>query len=125
MMLKYNANLITKIVKYNLKIIFAGKFIWFFLAALAFFVFLLFETAWEQSEIDESTIYDILIFPSLLLIFYPSVFGIQNDEDARVLELIFGIPDYRYKVWSTRLLIIYGATYFILLLFSGIAIVLL
>jgi hypothetical protein len=113
-----NLSLVPKIVKYNLKIIFAGKFVWFLLAAFGFFVYFMFQAAWERSEINERLIYQLLIFPGSLLVFYPAVFGIQNDEDHRILEILFGIPDYRYKVWGVRLLIIYVAIYFILVVFS-------
>ena len=113
--------LIPRIVKYNLKVIFAGKFFWFLLAAFGFLGFFMFENAWERAEINESLIYSMLAFPSLLLIFYPTVFGIQNDEDSRILEILFGIPDYRYKVWGVRLLMIYVAVFFILAAFAGIA----
>ncbi|MDR3219826.1 MAG: hypothetical protein LBU22_12775 [Dysgonamonadaceae bacterium] len=119
------AYLVYKQIKINLKIIFAGKFIWFLLAALAFFILFMFEVVITQAEIDEGLIYGLLLFPGLLLVFYPAVFGIQNDEDARVLELIFGIPDYKYKVWGTRLLIIYLAVFCILILFSTLATILL
>lgn len=34
--------LLPKVVKYNLKIIFAGKFFWFLLAAFGFFAFFMF-----------------------------------------------------------------------------------
>jgi hypothetical protein len=111
-------------VKYNLKVIFAGKFIWFLLAALGFFGFFMFQVAWNRAEINEALIYDLLIFPSVLLIFYPTVFGIQNDEDSRILEILFGIPDYRYKVWGVRLLMIYAAVFFILTVFSFLATIL-
>ena len=60
-----------------------------------------------------------------MLIFYPAVFGIQNDEDSRILEILFGIPDYRYKVWGVRLLMIYVVIFAILIVFSYIAILLL
>jgi hypothetical protein len=40
--------------------------------------------------------------PGVLLIFYPSAYSIQGDIDARILETLFGIPDYRYKVWLSR-----------------------
>ena len=110
-----------KIVQYNLKIIFAGKFFWFLLSAFAFFAFFMFQVAWNRQEINEGTIYGLLIFPCLLLIFYPVVFGIQNDEDNRILEIIFGIPNYRYKVWGIRMLMVYVANYFILILFTYIA----
>ncbi len=52
------------------------------------------------------------MFPCVLLVFYPAVFGIQNDEDSRILEILFGIPDYKYKVWGVRLLMIYVAIFF-------------
>lgn len=117
--------LLPKVVKYNLKIIFAGKFIWFLLAAFAFFGYFMFQSAWNRSEINEGLIYNLLIFPCVLLIFYPAVFGIQNDEDNRILEILFGIPDYKYKVWGVRLLMIYVAIFFILIVFSYVAIFLL
>ncbi|MFA5650449.1 MAG: hypothetical protein WC914_04850 [Proteiniphilum sp.] len=123
--LKNYMELTTKVVRYNLKIIFAGKFFWFLLAAFAFFAFFMFQQAWNRAEINEGSIYSLLLFPCLLLIFYPVVFGIQNDEDNRMLEIIFGIPNYRYKVWGVRMLMIYVANYFILVLFAYVARVLL
>ena len=113
--------LIFRIVKYNLKVIFAGKFVWFLLTALLFFGFFMFQNAWQRADINEALIYSLLFFPGVLLVFYPSVFGIQNDEDSRILEILFGIPDYRYKVWGVRLLMIYVAIYFILVVFAYIA----
>jgi ABC-type transport system involved in multi-copper enzyme maturation permease subunit len=110
-----------KVVRYNLKIIFAGKFFWFLLASFAFFAYFMFNLAWNRGEINEGAIYQYLYFSCLLLIFYPVVFGIQNDEDNRTLELIFGIPNYRYKIWGVRMLMMYVANYFILVLFSYVA----
>ena len=117
---KKYTTLVTKIIQYNLKIIFAGKFIWFLLAAFSFFAFFMYQTAYRRSEINEGTIYTLLMFPCLLLIFYPVIFGIQNDEDNRILEIIFGIPNYRYKVWGVRMLMVYVSNYFILILFAYI-----
>lgn len=113
--------LISRMARYNLRVIFAGKFIWFLLTAFGFFGFFLFQYAWERAETDEALIYALLLFPGMLLIFYPTVFGIQNDEDSRILEILFGIPDYRYKVWGVRLVMIYIATYIIIVLFALIA----
>jgi len=112
-------------IRYNLKIIFAGKFFWFLLASFAFFAFFMFQLAWNKGEINEAAIYNMLLFPCLLLIFYPVVFGIQNDEDNRILEIIFGIPNYRFKVWGVRMLMVYVANFFILLVFAYIARILL
>ena len=125
MNLKKHIQLTTNIVQYNLKIIFAGKFLWFLLAAFGFFAFFMFQQAWNRAEINEASIFNLLLFPCLLLIFYPVVFGIQNDEDNRILEIIFGIPNYRYKVWGVRMLMIYVANYFILVVFAYIARILL
>jgi len=107
-----------KLIQYNLKIIFAGKFFWFLMASFVFFGYFMFDLAWNRREINEAAIYSCLMFPCLLLIFYPVVFGIQNDEDNRILEIIFGIPNYRYKVWGLRMLMVYVANYFILVLFA-------
>ncbi|MDR0698087.1 MAG: ABC transporter permease [Tannerella sp.] len=125
MRLKNYTKLITKVVRYNLKIIFAGKFFWFLLAAFAFFAFFMFQQAWNRSETNEGSIYNMLLFPCLLLIFYPVVFGIQNDEDNRILEIIFGIPNYRYKIWGVRMLMVYVANYFIIVVFAYVARILL
>lgn len=123
--IKNNTVILVKMIRYNLKIIFANRFIWFLLTAFAFFIFFAVQVVLEGSAIDEGTIYSLLIFPGVLLIFYPSVFGIQNDDDARMLEILFGIPNYRYKVWLVRLIMIYVLIYLIALLFASFASVLL
>lgn len=118
MTLKQLLSISPKLVKYNMKIIFAGKFTWFILAAFSFFAFFMFQNAWNRGEVNEGVMYNMLLFPSLLLVFYPSVFGIQNDEDNKILEILFGIPDYKYKVWGVRLLMIYLTVFLILIGFS-------
>jgi hypothetical protein len=95
------------------------------LAAFVFFMFFAIQTVWNGQGITEGTVYNLLVFPGILLIFYPSVFGIQSDDDARMLEILFGIPNYRYKVWLVRLLMIYVLIFLIILLFTGAASVLL
>ncbi len=114
-----------KMIRYNLRIIFANKFIWFLLSAFGFFMFVSITTVINGGSLSDGSIYDILIFPGILLIFYPSVFGIQNDDDSRMLEILFGIPNYRYKVWLVRLLMIYVLVYLITLLFAAVASILL
>ena len=125
MTLKQFIYLLPRLVKYNLKIIFAGKFIWFLLAAFLFFAYFMFQIAWSRSEVNEGVVYNLLMLPCVLLVFYPAVFGIQNDEDSRILEILFGIPDYKYKVWGVRLLMIYVAIFVILIVFSWLATLLL
>jgi hypothetical protein len=110
-----------RMIRYNLKIIFANRFIWFLLAAFAFFLFFAIQTVWNRQPINEGTVYNLLIVPGMLLIFYPSVFGIQNDDDSRMLEILFGIPNYRYKVWLVRLLMIYILIFLMILVFAWTA----
>ncbi len=117
--------ILIKMIRYNLRIIFANKFIWFLIAAFVFFMFVSIITVYNGGNLSEGSIYNILFFPGILLIFYPSVFGIQNDDDSRMLEILFGIPNYRYKVWLVRLLMIYILVYVITLLFATVASVLL
>jgi hypothetical protein len=113
-------DLIHKMARYNLKIIFAGRFIWFVLAALLFFILLSINLVFNFPAYDSSSVYGILIVPGILLAFYPTVFGIQSDADTRILEILFGIPNYRYKVWMVRLVMIFLLTWFFLYLFCWV-----
>lgn len=114
-----------RMIRYNLRIIFANRFIWFLISAFAFFAFFAVQMILERNNIDDGTIYNLLIFPGMLLIFYPSAFGIQNDDDSRMLEILFGIPNYRYKVWLVRLVMIYVLIFIIIALFAAVASILL
>ena len=95
-------DLFLKLFRYNIKVIFANKFIYFLIAAFLFFVLIITISIIDDANLVEETIYGFLVFPGILLIFYPVVYGIQNDDDSKMLEIIFGIPDYRYKVWLVR-----------------------
>ena len=107
--------------RYNMRIIFGGKFLFFILAAFIFFMLFGTIMAFEESEMSFSNIYGILAFPAILLVFYPSAYGIQNDADQRTLEIIFGIPDYRFKVWMVRLLMVLVMVFILLLPFAGLS----
>lgn len=111
-------NLIEIIIKqfsYSLKIIFANKFIYFLFAAIAFFIFVVIIHLFSDNNAEMADVYYILLFPGILLIFYPTTFGIQNDEDSSMLENIFAIPNYRYKVWLPRLIMIYILVFLLLI----------
>ena len=105
---------------YNLKIIFAGRFFWFVLASLVFYILLSLQLVFNQPGFNSSSVYNVLIVPGILLVFYPTVFGIQNDADSRILEILFGIPDYRYKIWLIRLFMIFLLTWAIMYVFCWI-----
>ena len=80
--IKNDIFILIKMIRYNLKIIFANRFIWFLIAALAFFLFFAIQVVLNNESMGEDVVYGLLIFPGILLIFYPSVFGIQNDDDS-------------------------------------------
>jgi len=107
------------LVRYNLKIIFANRFIFFLAAALGIFILVtVLNIVNPDANTNQGTIYWLLLVPGVLLVFYPSVFGIQNDVDSRMIEILFGIPDYRYKVWLLRLVIVFALTFVILLVLA-------
>ncbi len=109
MKLKNGFDLAARMSRYNLKIVFANKFVYFLLAAFLFFLgitaIIFFNS---DSDPGPSTVYNLLLFPGILLVFYPTAFGIQNDVDSRMIEILFGIPDYRYKVWILRMALIWA-----------------
>lgn len=105
------ATLFRRMVKYNMKVIFGNRFVWFVLAAIAFYFFIAVTNIYDGEHIDEGFIYGLQIMPGILLIFYPMTFGIQNDQDAGILEILFGIPDYRYKVWLVRLVLVFALVF--------------
>jgi hypothetical protein len=94
--------LIINFIRYNVKIIFANKFIYFLIAAFAFFLMVMGIMLFSDSSPDESDIYASIIFPGIFILFYPVIFLIQSDKDTRMLEILFGIPNYRYKVYLVR-----------------------
>jgi hypothetical protein len=121
--MKSHLKLFQQTINYNLKIIFANKFIYFLLFAVAFFLFIAILTLIDaDASLNESDVYNILLFPGLILIFYPTTFGIQNETDTRMIELLFGIPNYRYKVWLIRVGIIFLLVYGVMVVLSILSI---
>jgi hypothetical protein len=114
--------LLYKLITYNVKVIFGNKFIYFVVAAFLFFAFVITLTILDnENEFNEAAIYGFLVFPGLLLVFYPIAYGIQNDDDSKMLETIFGIPNYRYKVWLVRFILTLGVAGVILIVLGNIA----
>ncbi len=113
--------LIWKLVRYNMRVIFGNRFIWFFLASLGFFIFISINSTLNGENLDEEMVYYTLVFPGILLVFYPMSFGIQNDVDAGILEILFGIPDYRYKVWLVRMILVFILVFLIMCVYSYLA----
>lgn len=111
-------------ITYNLRIIFANKFIWFLAGSVIFYLGISLIYIFSKDISDMRDLYEMFLFSGVLLVFYPSVFGIQNDQDARTIEILFGIPDYRYKIWLVRIILIFVIAYLIVLCFTFLSSVL-
>lgn len=112
-----------RLIKYNMKIIFANKFLYFLIGAVAIFILItLVNLLVLDSANDEETVFGLLLVPGILVLFYPMTFGIQNDADNRMLEIIFGIPNYRYKVQFFRFVLVLFLTFAILLIFAVLSV---
>lgn len=107
-----------QMIKYNIRIVFGNKLLYFLIASLLIFVAIVIGNLASGDTIEMGGSYSLLVFIGGLLLFYPITFGIQNDKDARTLEIIFGIPDYRYRVWLFRLGLIYFLAFGMLMLFG-------
>lgn len=108
-------------IVYNLRIIFANKFIWFLAGSTAFFLGLSVIYSFSEDVSKMSDLFGVFLFSGILLVFYPSVFGVQNDQDARTTEILFGIPNYRYKIWLIRIILIFLVAFVIMLLFTFVS----
>ncbi len=108
-------------IRYNLKIIFGNKFFYFLLAAVLIFLIIVVINLSTGGSFEIEDAYSVLTLSGALVLFYPLTFGIQSDKDARTLEIIFGIPDYRYRVWFMRNLLIYGIVFLVI---TGLALLL-
>ena len=117
-------NLIQKMVVYNLRIIFANRFIWFLAGSVVFYLGLSVIYVFDQDVSNMRDLYGVFLFSGVLLVFYPTVFGVQNDQDARTIEILFGIPNYRYKVWLVRVVLIFIVAFLIMLVFTFLSSVL-
>lgn len=118
MSLTERLRLIVKLISYNLKIVFSGRFVYFLTAAWLFFLAIIGIMLFSEGAPDITDIYDLLLFPGTLIMFYPVVYNIQNDKDTRMLEIIFGVPDYRYKVYLLRFAIAMLLLVFLLFLMT-------
>ena len=117
-------NLVQKMIVYNLRIIFANRFIWFLAGSVIFYLGLSVIYVFDQDVSNMRDLYGVFLFSGILLVFYPTAFGIQNDQDARTIEILFGIPNYRYKVWLVRIILIFVIAFLIMLVFTFLSSVL-
>lgn len=110
--------LIYKMIIYNLRIIFSNRFIWFLAGSIVIYMGLSVLYVFTNDISRMEDLFGIFLFSGILLVFYPSVFGVQNDLDARTIEILFGIPNYRYKVWLVRIILIFLIAFLIMLGFT-------
>jgi hypothetical protein len=107
-----------KMVQYNIKIIFANRFIYFLTASIIIFLAFTIGNLLTGGAMQVEDAFGVITLSGALILFYPLTFGIQSDKDARTLEIIFGIPDYRYRVWLMRNLLIYLIALIIIIFLS-------
>ncbi len=111
--------------RYNVFTGFSGKFIYVFIMAIVLFLLIVvIYVLNNDASPDPETVFNFLLVPGVLLVFYPSAFSIQNDIDSRMIETLFGIPDYRYKIWLVRSLtqyIVIAGLLFVLALLCRLA----
>lgn len=89
--------------RYNAGSVFAGKFIYFiFFSIVVFLTVIVIYTLDTSNPPSAESIYYFLLVPGILLIFYPSTYAVDGEINSRMIETIFGIPDYRYKVFLAR-----------------------
>jgi len=106
-------------IRYNATNVFAGKSIYFLILAIVLLLTVaIFYVLNNDAPPGAQAVYYFLLVPGVLLTFYPSAYSIQNDVDSRMIETLFGIPDYRYKVWLARSLTHYLAVAVLLLLLA-------
>lgn len=111
-----NILLTIQMIKYNVRIIFGNKLLYFLIASFLIFIAIVVgnlaagETLWAEDG------FTLLLFIGVLIVFYPITYAIQSDKDARTLEIIFGIPDYRYRVWLLRLGMVFLLAFVMLIL---------
>jgi len=117
-------NLVYRMINYNLRIIFANKFTWFLAGSVLFYIGLSVIYVFSNDISRMHDLYGVFIFSGILLVFYPAVFGVQNDQDSRTIEILFGIPNYRYKVWLVRIIMIFAIAFVIMLGFTFLSSVL-
>ncbi|MBK3517814.1 hypothetical protein [Carboxylicivirga marina] len=113
--------LLLKFIKYNLKIVFGNKFVYFLGASLIFYLLITSISLFAADSVSVEGVYYQLMFPAFLLIFFPTTYGIQNDEDARILEILFGIPNYRYKIWLVRLVMAFFMVFWFIFLMTNLS----
>lgn len=90
-------------IRYNAVNVFAGRFVYFLVFAVALFLtIVVIHTLEEDTPPSAEAVFYFLLTPGVLLVFYPAAYSIQSDVDSRMIETLFGVPDYRYKVWLAR-----------------------
>ncbi|WP_430817926.1 hypothetical protein [Carboxylicivirga sp. N1E11] len=119
------SRLTLQFIRYNLKIVFGNRFVYFLGASLIFYLLVTSINFFTSDTVSIEGVYFHLMFPAFLLIFFPTSYGIQNDEDARILEILFGIPNYRYKIWLVRLVMAFFMVFWFIFLMANLSSILL
>ena len=91
-------NLVWKMVSYNLRIIFANKFIWFLTGSVVFYLGLSVIYVFANNVSKMEDLYGVFLFSGLLLVFYPAVLVFRMTWMPELLRSFseYLITDIRY-----------------------------
>ena len=79
-------DIIWKMIRYNLKIVFGNKFIYFLLGAVAFFLFITTINIFDDNNPRAETVYYVLLMPGFLLMFYPDLTSLDQVDALPIHE---------------------------------------
>ena len=111
-------------IRLNEKFIFYQRFLFFFALALVYFIIFCVWNYFESSA-DRMGEEDIFIWllsvPGIALIFIPSMSLITSETENRTIEMIFSTAGSRYKVWLTRIGVLYLFVAFIIFVLCSLS----
>ena len=113
-------------IKLNQKFIFSQRFFFFFSGILVYFIIFCLVNYFKSSaeRIGEGGIFIwLLSVPGIALVFYPSMSLVTSETENRTIEMIFSTADSRYKVWLTRIAVLYLFVAFIIFILCSLSFV--
>jgi len=111
-------------IKLNEKFIFSQRFFFFFAGVLVYFIIFCVVNYFESSaeRIGEEGIFIwLLSVPGIFLVFYPSMSLVTSETENRTIEMIFSTAGSRYKVWLTRMGVLYLFVAFIIFILCSLS----
>lgn len=111
-------------IRLSEKFIFSQRFLFFFAGVLVYFIIFCVTNYFQSSaeRISEESIFIwLLTVPGIALVFYPSMSLITSETENRTIEMIFSTAGSRYKVWLTRIGVLYLFVVFIIFILCSLS----